>query len=362
MTITPLHDVHIALGATLTSFAGWSMPLRYTSDVAEHHAVRQSAGIFDLCHMGEIEVSGPGAGAALDWAVVGRPSAIGVGRARYSMVCAADGGILDDLVVYRLAEQRYLIVANASNALGVVDALIERTSGFDATVADVSLQWALIAVQGPASPAIMADAGVDVTALKYYTIDPAVISGAPVLLARTGYTGEDGFEVYCAADRALEVWAALTQAGQPHGLTPAGLACRDSLRLEAGMPLYGHELTARTSPYDVGLGRVVVLDKPDGTYALDALRARREHPQFGLVGLVGPGRRAPRAGYDVLTPSGQRVGTITSGVPSPTLGVALAMALVDPAVTAEGTDLVVDVRGRHEALRVAALPFYKRSR
>ncbi len=362
MTNTPLHDVHVALGATFTSFAGWSMPLRYTSDVAEHHAVRQTAGIFDLCHMGEIEVSGPGAGAALDWAVVGRPSAIGVGKARYSMVCAADGGILDDLVVYRLAEQRYLIVANASNAQAVVDALVERTADFEVSVADVSTQWALMAVQGPTSPAILAEAGVDVTGLKYYAIDPAVVDGVDLLLARTGYTGEDGLEVYCAAADAPAVWASLRRAGQPHGLVPTGLACRDSLRLEAGMPLYGHELTARTSPYDVGLGRVVVLDKPDGAYALDALRARREHPEFSLVGLVGTGRRTPRAGYHVLTTTGDRVGTITSGVPSPTLGVAVAMALVDPAVSAEGTDLVVDVRGRDEALRVVPLPFYTRSR
>ncbi|GHJ43797.1 aminomethyltransferase [Catellatospora sp. TT07R-123] len=359
---TPLHEVHVALGAVLTAFAGWTMPLRYGSELAEHHAVRSSAGLFDLSHMGQLEVTGADAAAFLDYALVGRLSAVQPGRARYTMLCAPDGGVLDDLVVYRLEPQRYLVVANAANTAAVLAELVARTAGFGADVADVSDRWALIAVQGPRAAAILAPlTGADLPSLRYYAVDVAWLAGRPVLLARTGYTGEDGFEIYCAPADAAAIWTAVTAAGAGHGLVPAGLACRDTLRLEAGMPLYGHELTAEVSPYQAGLGRVVAHDKP-GFVGREALAARREQAADVLVGLVSGGRRAPRPGYAVLDPdTGARVGTVTSGAPSPTLGRPIALAYVAADRCAVGTVLTADIRGSHETVTVVELPFYRRT-
>ncbi|WP_408895771.1 glycine cleavage system aminomethyltransferase GcvT [Nocardioides sp. R1-1] len=362
---TPLHDVHAALGASFTDFAGWQMPVRYGSETAEHRAVRTAAGLFDLTHMGEIELTGPGAGAALDRALVGRPSAIGVGRARYSMICAEDGGIIDDLVVYRLADEHFLVVANASNVAVVAPEIAARAEGHDATVHDSSADWALLAVQGPASAEILAGlTELDVPSLRYYAIEAGSVAGADALVARTGYTGEDGFEVYCRPADAAAVWDALQRAGEPHGLVPAGLACRDTLRLEAGMPLYGNELTRDTTPYEANLGRVVALDKPEGFVGQAALAARKEQgPRRVLVGLVASGRRSPRAGYPVLDPAtGAEVGEVTSGAPSPTLERPIAMAYVPPALATPGTRLQVSLRGAREDADVVELPFYTRAR
>jgi len=374
---SPLHDEHVALGATLTPFAGWLMPLRYTSDLAEHTAVRTAAGLFDLSHMAEIVVQGPGAAAALDHALVGSASAIGVRRARYSMLVAPDGGVLDDLVVYRLGDERFLVVANAANHDVALAELVARAAGFDAAVRDESEQTALVAVQGPAALAVLAAAGLDladdeVAALRYYACLPFTWAGRPALLARTGYTGEDGFELFVPSEEAVGLWRTLLAAGAPLGLVPAGLSARDSLRLEAGMALYGHELDATTTPYDAGLGRVVVLDKvgPDGApvdFVGRAALAARAHaaPARVLVGLQGLTRRAARAGYPVLggpQPDAPAVGVVTSGAPSPTLGHPVAMAYVTPERSAPGTELAVDVRGRREAVRVVPLPFYRRPR
>jgi aminomethyltransferase len=372
-----LHDEHVALGATLTSFAGWLMPLRYTSDLAEHTAVRTAAGLFDLSHMAEIVVEGPGAATALDHALVGRASAIEPDRAKYTMLVADDGSVLDDLVVYRTGSQRFLVVANAANHDVALAELTVRAAGYEASVRDESDETALVAVQGPAALAVVLGAGLhlpddDVTALRYYAALPVTIGGEPALLARTGYTGEDGFEFFVPAGVAAGLWRALLAAGAAHGLAPAGLSARDSLRLEAGMPLYGHELDRTTTPFDAGLGRVVVLDKtgPDGepieTVGGAALAARRHAaPARVLVGLEGLTRRAARAGYPVHAGAADddpRVGTVTSGAPSPTLGHPIAMAYVTPEVAAAGTELAVDVRGRREPVRVVELPFYRRPR
>ncbi|MCB7135703.1 glycine cleavage system aminomethyltransferase GcvT [Cellulosimicrobium marinum] len=388
--LSPLHDEHVALGASLTSFGGWQMPLRYTSDLAEHRAVREAAGLFDLSHMGEIEVAGPQAAAALDHALVGNLTAVAPGRARYTMICAEDGSVLDDLVVYRLDDERFLVVANAGNAGLVARELVARAAGFDATVTDQGSGTALVAVQGPRAKEIVAGlvvvgvpgaTGADddpvqvVRSMKYYAAAPVVLGAedGPVdaLVARTGYTGEDGFELFVPADRAPALWRAVLAAGTPVGLVPAGLSARDSLRLEAGMPLYGHELDTTTTPYEAGLGRVVRLDKtaPDGSplpfVGRDALAARKASPPARvLVGLRGLGRRPARAGYGVVLPEAggevRRIGTVTSGAPSPTLGHPVAMAYVSPEFAAEGTELAVDVRGRAEPVVVVPLPFYRR--
>ncbi|MBM9503821.1 glycine cleavage system aminomethyltransferase GcvT [Actinacidiphila acididurans] len=365
---TALDALHRALGATMTDFAGWDMPLRYTSEREEHQAVRTRAGLFDLSHMGEITLTGPQAGEALDHALVGHLSALAVGRARYTMICAPDGGILDDLIVYRLAEREYLVVANASNAQTVLDALTERAQGFDAAVRDDRDAYALLAVQGPQAPAILASlTDADLVGLKYYAGLPGTVAGVPALIARTGYTGEDGFELFVAPEHAEPLWQALTEAGESSGLVPCGLSCRDTLRLEAGMPLYGHELTAEVTPFDAGLGRVVKFDKPGDFVGRDALAIAAEKaaatPPRRLVGLIAEGRRVPRAGFRVTDGSGTAIGEVTSGAPSPTLGVPIAMAYVDASHAEPGTaGVAVDIRGSLEPHRVVALPFYTRAR
>lgn len=368
--LTALDAVHRALGATMTDFAGWDMPLRYGSERDEHIAVRTKAGLFDLSHMGEITVTGPEAVDFLNFSLVGNIGSVGVGRARYTMICAADGGILDDLIVYRLGETEYMVVANASNAQVVLDALTARAESFDAEVRDDRDAYALLAVQGPESPGILKSlTDADLDGLKYYAGLPGTVAGVPALIARTGYTGEDGFELFVAPGDAEKLWGALMEAGKPVGLVPAGLSCRDTLRLEAGMPLYGHELTAELTPFDAGLGRVVKFEKTSqsdtfvGRAALAAAAERAESaPPRKLVGLIAEGRRIPRAGFPVVA-EGKVIGEVTSGAPSPTLGKPIAIAYVDAAHAAPGTEGVgVDIRGTHEPYEVVALPFYKRQK
>ncbi|QGF23252.1 glycine cleavage system aminomethyltransferase GcvT [Raineyella fluvialis] len=368
---TALHAVHESAGAHFTDFGGWQMPLRYGSELAEHRAVREAAGLFDLSHMGEVRVSGPGAGAFLDFALVGKLSAIALGKAKYSMICAEDGGILDDLIVYRLAEDDYLVVPNAGNTPTVVDALRERAVGFEVTVRDASAETSLLAIQGPRAAAILEQllVGVDrarVASLKYYSATAAVVAGRQALVARTGYTGEDGFELFVANLDAAPLWSALETAGQESGLIPCGLAARDSLRLEAGMPLYGHELSRDLTPYEAGLGGVVALAKPGDFVGREALQRARDAGMGTtsgrrLVGLRGLGRRSARAGYPVLH-DGEPVGEVTSGQPSPTLGHPIALAYVPVGLAEPGTRLDVDLRGRPEPFEVVALPFYQRQK
>ena len=361
---SPLHQIHVDAGASFTDFAGWQMPVRYSSDLAEHHAVRTAAGLFDLSHMAEILVSGPEAGAALDYALAGKISAIGVGQAKYSLLFSPDGGIIDDVVVYRTHEQRFVVVANASNRFAAAGAISSRASGFDATVVDESDEIALIAVQGPESLAIMEALGslqlpIDASDLKYYWSTLGSYRGEEAMVGRTGYTGEDGFEIYVRSVQASELWTELMAVGASHGLVPAGLASRDTLRLEAGMPLYGHELSLQTFPVQAGLGRVVNLTKDGNFVGRAAVEAGPPAGARMLVGLRADGKRAGRADY--LVYSGEtEVGVITSGALSPTLGYPIAMAYVEPGLTDPGTQLSIDVRGTRIPATVVALPFYKR--
>ena len=359
---TPLLERHRALGAKLIDFAGWLMPVQYSGILEEHKAVRERAGLFDLSHMGELFVEGPDAGAALARALVSDPPALAVGRAQYSMIVAPDGGILDDLIVYRLAEDRFLVVANASNAQLVSDLLVERFKGLRAILDDRSLATALVAVQGPRSVDIIGPlTDVDLTALRYYAIAEGHVAGIDALVARTGYTGEDGFEIFVDNERAGELWDALLKAGSAQGLVPVGLGARDTLRLEAGMPLYGNDLDPTISPYDAGLGRVVKLTKPDdfvGRAALERLAA--EGPRRRLVGLVIRGRGIARHGYPIF--AGEReTGAITSGAPSPTLSLPIALAYVAPGDAEPGTMLAVGIRDARIPAEVVPLPFYRRS-
>ena len=360
---TPLHSRHVALGARLIEFGGWLMPVQYSGILDEHRAVRERAGLFDLSHMGELFVEGPQAGAALAAALVSNPPALAIGRAHYSMICAEDGGIIDDLIVYRLAEERFLVVANASNAPIVSDALVERLAGFRAVLDDRSLAMALCAVQGPRAVDIVGPVtDVDLGALRYYAIGEGRVAGIPALVARTGYTGEDGFEIFVDNARALELWDALTAAGEPHGLAPVGLGARDTLRLEAGMPLYGNDLDRSTNPFEAGLGRVVKLDKPDDFVGRAALeKVARDGPARKLVGLVMEGRGIARHGYPVYRDA-RRTGEVTSGTHSPSLGRAIAMAYVAPGDAESGTILDVEIREQRVPAKVVDLPFYRRPR
>jgi aminomethyltransferase len=357
---TPLRAVHERLGATMTDFAGWLMPLRYGSETAEHNAVRTSAALFDLSHMGEIAVTGPGAGAALDYAVCGWPSLLSVGRARYTMLCAPDGGVLDDLIIYRQAADRFLVVANAANTSVVLGELRERCSGpsLETVVTDESEVTGLVSIQGPNGCGLLSTVtDLPLTSMPYYAGAYGTVAGREAWVARTGYTGEDGFEIFCAPADCEPIWDALT-ATVDGGLPAAGLAARDTLRLEAGMPLYGNELGPDVTPYEAGLGRVVRLDKPGDFVGRSALAQRAaEGPRRTLIGLLGKSRRVPRHGYAVLSAAGDRVGVVTSGAPSPTLGTPIAMAYVE---VDAGGPFGIDVRGNTEPAEVTGLPFYDR--
>ncbi|WP_026542541.1 glycine cleavage system aminomethyltransferase GcvT [Paenarthrobacter nicotinovorans] len=372
---TALYEEHKKLGASFTDFGGWQMPLKYSSELAEHHAVRKSAGLFDLSHMGEVWVTGPEAAAFLDYALVGKISAMAIGKAKYSLICQEDGGIIDDLITYRRGEEKFLVVPNAGNAAVVAAALLERAAGFDVVVEDASADTSLIAVQGPLAESILlrlvpAEQHAMVTDLKYYAaVDvPFTFDGGTweLLLARTGYTGEDGFEIFVANESAAALWQAIADAAEDGELTPAGLASRDSLRLEAGMPLYGNELSREGNPFAAGLGPVVALSKEGdfvGKDALAALKANGAGSTSGrkLVGLKGLGRRAGRGHYPVLK-DGAVIGEVTSGQPSPTLGYPVALAYVDVEHSELGTALDIDLRGKSEPFEVVALPFYKRQK
>ncbi len=384
---TVLAAAHERLGASFTDFGGWWMPVRYSSELAEHHAVRTAAGLFDISHMAEFVITGERSGDFLDYALSGRPSAMRVGKAAYGLVLAEDGGIIDDIIVYRLADRHFVVIANAGNRDAVATALAERAAsvpppaapadgviGFVAgsagfRVEDVSDDLALIAVQGPLSAAVLAATeGLGAFApglddLGYYAAATADFDGAPVLVARTGYTGEDGFELAVPVARAEELWNALLAAGEPHGLVPAGLAARDTLRLEAGMPLYGHELSRDIRPAQAGLARSVA---SDGDFVGSAGAGAPLDPEARvLVGLVSEGRRAGRAGYAVFADEGDsalEVGTVTSGALSPTLGHPIALAYVDPPAAAPGTRLFIDVRGTRIPATVTPTPFYRRKK
>ena len=381
---SPLHPVHEAAGATFTDFGGWNMPLKYGSELAEHRAVRESAGVFDLSHMGEVRVSGPQSGAMLDHALSSTLSTLQPGRAKYALCLTDAGTVLDDLIVYRRdegaegGEQEFMVVPNAGNIAAVVTALTQRASGWDAAVEDESSRTSLVAVQGPRSETVLAQlmpqAAVQLAELKYYghltlTV-PTDAGDVTAVVARTGYTGEDGFELFLpasssaeAGDRGSAVWTAVVRAAETAGieLTLCGLAARDSLRLEAGMPLYGNELDTAHQPHASGVSFAVPASKEVDFIGKDALVGRDDVEEV-LVGLRGEGRRAARHGYPVLDADGNPVGEVTSGAPSPTLGHPVAMARVRRDVAAEGTLLQVDLRGKGEPFTVVALPFYRRER
>lgn len=366
---TPLHDWHVAHGGRMVDFAGWSMPVQYTSIVAEHRATRTAAGLFDISHMGRLRFDGPRAAPFLDRLATRRASKLAIGQVVYALVTNESGGILDDILIYRLADavQRdyYLVVVNASNREKIVSWIRSRPAADDLQVADLTTDWAMIAVQGPHALQLVAPLVVfDLAAMKYYTATETLIAGHGGIVSRTGYTGEDGVELIVGAAIAPRIWQMLFERSQSEqlGAVAAGLGSRDTLRLEAGMPLYGHELSESVNPFQAGLGFAVDLTNAQFPGAAELARFKADSSQPRRVGLELAGKRVPREGYAILDPAGATIGQVTSGTFSPTFDRPLAMGYVAPQFAAPGAQLAIDIRGRAEPARIAALPFYRRSR
>jgi len=352
---TPLYEEHRALGAKLVPFAGWEMPVQYKGIKAEHEAVRTRAGLFDVSHMGEVVFRGPDAERAVQRLVTRDVSRLAVGQAGYAAVCQPDGGTVDDVLVYKNPDD-FLVVVNASKREGDVAYFREHTADLDVEVVDESDDWALLALQGPEAAGLLQRfTELDLSGLKYYRFAVGEVDGRYAVVSRTGYTGEDGFELYVRPDDAPALWRALIEAGA----VPAGLGARDTLRLEAGMCLYGNELDRETTPLEAGIGFAVHLDKEEAFVGQEALRRQKEEGlRKRLVGFKVEGRGIARHGYPVLA-DGERVGVVTSGTLSPTLGEAIGLALVEPGVE-DGFD--VEIRGGAVPARSVPLPFYKREK
>jgi aminomethyltransferase len=354
---TPLYEAHRAAGARMVDFAGWEMPVQYTGIIDEHVAVRTRAGLFDVSHMGEVELRGTGALAACQYVTANDVGRLADGQAQYSLLLTPEGGIVDDVIVYRRAADRVLICVNASNRERDVAHLHAHVRG--AEVIDRSDDYALLALQGPRATAILARlTGLELARVPRFAVAEGEVAGRRALVAHTGYTGEDGWELYCAPGDAAPLWQALLDAGQPDGIVPAGLGARDTLRLEAALPLYGHELSEDTTPFEARLAWVVRMDKGDfvGRAALEAHRQRG--PRRCLVGieLTEPG--VPRAGYRLLQ-QGRPLGEVTSGTKSPTLGKGIALGYVEPSASGPNAAMAVEIRSREVAARVVRLPFYR---
>jgi glycine cleavage system T protein (aminomethyltransferase) len=360
---TPLHGEHVALGAKMVPFAGWEMPIHYpTGIVNEHRAVRGGAGLFDLSHMGEVFLRGKGAGAAADRLVSSDIAGLAVGQARYGLLCNERGTIVDDVIVYRTEAETYMIVINASNVSKDVEHMRRHVPG-DVAFEDASMDTALIAIQGPRASVILASVTdlevreATVEDLAAFGVSPARVAGARATVARTGYTGEDGFEVFVPWDRATGVWSRMLAAGASVGLLPIGLGARDTLRLEARFSLYGNEIDETTDPIEAGLGWTCKLDKD--FVGRDAIaRAKEQGPKRRIAGLVVDGGVA-RHGHPVVH-GGAEVGVVTSGTFGPTVGKNIALAYVPVALAKSGTALAVRIRDRDVPATVVKLPFYIR--
>jgi aminomethyltransferase len=364
---TALHQRHHDLGARMVSFAGWEMPIQYAGILAEHQAVRSAAGLFDLGHMGQVDVTGPGALEFLQWTTTNDVSQLQPGEAQYALLPNETGGVVDDIIVYRRpeGEDGYLVVVNASNRERDVawwQELRQRRPELDVTVRDISADTGMIAIQGPKSQAIVAEVtDVDLASIGYFTWTRGAVAGVDAMIARTGYTGEDGFEFYAPNDEIGTIWDALLAAGKDVGLVPVGLGARDTLRLEARMPLYGQELGDDISPYEAGLGWAVKLDAKDFVGKEHMATVKADKPARRAVGLTTLGRSgAPRTHCRVFV-DGSEVGEITSGAFSPTLQKNIALALIERQHAGVGKPLQVEIRGKLVDAEQVKTPFYKRA-
>ncbi len=357
---TPLHREHVRLEGKLVPFAGFEMPIQYPTGIrAEHQAVREAAGLFDVSHMGEIEVVGPGSLELVQHLTVNDASRLRIGRAQYTLLCQEDGGVLDDLVLYRTAEDTFLLVVNAANRETDFEWVRSHADGFDASVKDRSEEFALLAVQGPAAAAILQPlATSDLAEIGFFGFVRSEVAGASGIVARTGYTGEEGFELFLSPEEAPAVWRALLEGGAELGLVPVGLGARDTLRLEVGLCLYGNDLDTEHTPLEAGLGWTVKLDKGEFVGRAALAKQAEEGVSRRLIGVRLSDRGFPRPGYPVVS-EGEEVGRVTSGTLSPSLNEGIALAYL-PAVLAEpGTPVSIRIRDRDVAGVVERPPFYR---
>jgi aminomethyltransferase len=360
---TPLHPLYAEQGARVVDFGGWELPVQFSGIQKEHEAVRQQAGLFDVSHMGEVRIGGKDALPFLQKVTTNDVAKLAPGQCQYSLMCYPHGGVVDDLLVYFLGGERYMLVINAANIEKDLAWLREQAAFFgNVSIEDISEQTALLALQGPRAERILqrlTDAPLgELKSFRFY--DGARVAGVPALVSRTGYTGEDGFELYVSADDAPALWSKLLAEGAPDGLVAAGLGARDTLRFEARLPLYGQELSADISPLEAGLGKFVKLEKGDFIGRDALLKQKKEGPPRRLVGIEMIDRGIPRSRYPVLAADGKRIGEVTTGTQSPTFKTNVGLALVDKAHAELGTELYVEIRGQKLKAKVVKTPFYER--
>jgi glycine cleavage system T protein (aminomethyltransferase) len=360
---TPLYEQHRALGARLVEFSGWEMPVQYSGILAEHEAVRTRAGLFDVSHMGEFKVEGPDAEAFLQYLVPNDVSRLAIGQALYTQLCLPNGNTIDDMLIYHLANNHYMLVVNAGNIGKDFAWVAEQAQNFQhLQVTNQSDTTALLALQGPAAQTILQPlTEVDLSGIGYYHFVPGMVDGINCIISRTGYTGEDGFELYCAPADVVKLWNDLLAAGKDQGLLPAGLGARDTLRLEAGMCLYDHELNEQTNPLEANLGWTVKLNKGDFIGHDALVKVKQEGLKRKLVGIELLERGVPRGGYTIYE-NDQPIGVLTSGAPGPTVHKNIGMGYVEASHAVVGQPVQIDIRGRRIAAQIVALPFYKRKK
>jgi len=361
MKRTPLYEEHLRLNGKMVEFAGWEMPVQYSGVVAEHVAVRERVGLFDVSHMGEIWVTGADAEKALEQLTCNRVSALYDGKAQYSALLNDQGGVIDDIIVYRFSSDRYLLCVNASNADHDFEWLVSRNTT-DAVITNASAEYGQIAVQGPKAIELLAPLvrSCDLTQVKSFHFVEAELLNTKVIIARTGYTGEDGVEIFVKAEKVADLWRLLLEHGESYGVIPCGLGARDSLRLEAALPLHGHELAPDVSALESGLGWIVKFDKGDfiGKAALQA--EKTAGLKRGLVGFFVTDPGIVRENQPVFDAAGNQIGITTSGTKTPTIQKALGMALVHTSHTKEGSEIFIEVRGKKLRAEVVKKPFYKK--
>ncbi len=356
---TPLNAVHRALGARMVDFGGWDMPIEYSGVISEHLAVRNGVGVLDVSHMGEIEIRGPQAVNLVDFVTSNSASSLQDGQAQYSGLLYPNAGFVDDLIVHRISAHHYFLCVNASNQEKDFDWMTSHNQ-FDAEVEFASAKYVQLAIQGPKALATLSKlTDTDISSIRYYWFVQGKVLGVPAIIARLGYTGEDGFEIYVPPNEGERIWKAVLDAGSEFGIVPCGLGARNTLRLEAAMSLYGHEIDDATSPYEVGLGWIVKLQKGDFIGRDVLLKQKEQGVQRKLVGIEMRGRGIARDGYRVLA-DGEPVGHVTSGSPAPFLKKNIALCLLSTTKVEPGTKLEVDIRQKLVEAEVVRLPFYSR--
>ena len=357
---TALNSIHRRLGAKMVNFGGWDMPLEYSGIIAEHEAVRTRAGLFDVSHMGELEIRGPGALQLVQWVTCNNAAKLTIGQAHYSGLMTSRGTFVDDLLVHKISDTHYLLCVNASNQDADFDHIVAHHKKFDGEVENAGPRYSQLAIQGPRAEGILQQlTPVELEPIRYYHFTFGKVSGVDCLIARTGYTGEDGYEIYFAPEHSEKLWNDLMHAGESAKMIPCGLGARNTLRLEAGMCLYGHEIDDTTTPWEAGLGWICKMEKAP-FLGSDALARQKETgvPRK-LVGFEMLDKRIGRDGYAVLI-GGREVGQVTSGCPAPFLKKNIGMAYVPPQSSAVGTDIEISIRGQAAQARIVPIPFYKR--